>query len=373
MNIFLLITLACSLFLAIYIYYLIVFSKGLNNKNKITNQKKTVSVIIAARNEEENITHILTSLVNQSYSKRLFEVIIANDNSEDRTEEIIERFSEKWNFIKHINITNRNEVKSPKKNALQQAIAISNGEILLLTDADCIVPKYWIESMVRLFTDKTDMVVGFSRTLIRKWESAKFVEKFEFFDFAVLLSAGAGAIGSKKYFGCNGQNLGYTREAFEHVGGFDKINHLISGDDNNLMQLFRKKSKNLQFNLSPHSFVYTKPIKNWVNLINQRTRWASNIKHQIFLNFEFFIYLTSIFFFIIMTFSLFLYNWLIPLFLIAIKSISEFIFFRKAFTKFRLDKRRLRFYPKWVLIQPFFNILIFILGQLDYFKWNGRK
>ncbi|MDP8233113.1 MAG: glycosyltransferase, partial [Candidatus Zophobacter franzmannii] len=109
-------------------------------KIKCSYEKKTVSVCIAARNESENLRKLLTALVNQTYSNKLFEVLIADDDSTDNSRDIIRSFADKYPFIKLLEVKDRLEVISPKKNALTRAIAQTTGEIILTTDADCVVP-----------------------------------------------------------------------------------------------------------------------------------------------------------------------------------------------------------------------------------------
>ncbi len=173
---------------------------------------------------------------------------------------------------------------------MEQAIKSSSNEIILCTDADCLPGKYWVESMVANFTDDMDMVAGFSKTALN-WKTASLAQKFEHFDFLVLFFAAAGAIVSGKIFSCSGQNFAYRKSAYEKINGFASIRHLLSGDDVNLMQLFRKAGCKIGFSFTPYSFVTTQPISSWRALFNQRIRWASNTKWQISLNPEFFLYL----------------------------------------------------------------------------------
>ena len=93
------------------------------------------TVVIAARNEENNLPSLLDDLVNQKIDKNKFEVIIANDRSIDKTEKIINEYSNKYKFIKAIHITKKGEM-APKKYALENAINKSKGKIILATDAD---------------------------------------------------------------------------------------------------------------------------------------------------------------------------------------------------------------------------------------------
>lgn len=358
------------IFLLIYLFYLRLFYIGLKNRNVNFNYSKPfVSIVIAARNEENNIARLLTTLVNQTYPADQFQIIIANDGSTDKTASIVDRFSQKWNKIKLLNVTGREKAISPKKNALSQAIEITEGEIILSTDADCLVGQYWIESMVACFNDN-EMVIGFSRTKLADWPNASFIRKFEHFDFLAMLFAAAGAISTSKYFSCSGQNIAYKKEAFNMVGGFEKIKHLISGDDVNLMQLFRKSGMKVNFAFTDHSYVYTQPIKNIGKFLSQRSRWTSNMKWQIILNPEFFFYLLSVFFITFLPIVILLNYWQLGVGILLIRMIFELIFLKYGYEVFSENKKKLIFYPVWFFIQPFYIIVIALMGGLNLFSWK---
>lgn len=360
--------------LAIYLYYIRVFYTGLSAEKLPKNyDKNPVSVIVAARNEQHNIANLLLTLSNQTYPQNRYEIIIANDGSTDNTKEIVESYANRFDNIKLIDVQNRETAISPKKNALTQAIQIAQNDILLLTDADCIVNKGWIESMVGNFTDETQMVAGFSRTKLDKWNNANLAQKFEFFDIIAIFSAAAGSIRKDKYFSCSGQNIGYRKSAFESVGGFEKIKHLLSGDDVNLMQLFRRSKFKIRFSFHPKSFVFTKPVSDWKELINQRSRWASNMKFQIELNPEFFIYLISFSIFLFSAYYSLFSKFEIAFILLAIKGIADYLFIQKSFKLFRVNKERLSFFINWIIIQPFYIVVVAVFGQLNLFKWHGKK
>lgn len=355
---------------AIYMYYLHLFFLGLKNREiNFDNCKPFVSVVVAARNEEKNIIHLLTALVNQSYAKDKYEIIIADDNSTDRTAEIVKQFSQKWANVKLVYVKDREKVISPKKNALSQAIDISKGEVILSTDADCLVGKYWIGSIVSHFKGK-EMIIGFTRTQLPNWKKAKFIRKFEHFDFLAMIYAASGAISSGKYFSCSGQNIAYKKSAFNKVGGFEKIKHLISGDDVNLMQLFRKSKMKVGFAFTDHSYVYTKPIDSIAKFMSQRSRWVSNMKWQILLNPEFFMYLLSVFFITFLPFVIMFNNWQLGVAILLLRIIMETIFLKKGYEVFDEENKKLKFYPVWFILQPIYIIAVAIMGGLNLFSWK---
>ena len=358
-----------------FLYFLLAatYSWSFNHlKMKRSFKKRLVSVIIACRNEEETLPRLLTLLVNQTYPQDLYEVIVANDDSDDKSEDILRKFSEKFKVINYFNVKDRNLAVSPKKNALSQAITRSKGEILLLTDADCFPKSTWIESMVQGFADDVSMLAGYSSTEI-DWKKASFVQKFEHIDLLCLYIGLAGGFAMGKQFTAIGQNLAYTRAAYEQVGGFSKINHLVSGDDCNFLQLLRKEGLKIKFNFDEDSFVKTKPILSWRKLFNQHSRWFSNLKLMFRLNTEFFLILTALFIYYVgIVITLFI-DWRIFLFALALKFIGEVQMFYFSYPVFKVHRRLIWFYPVWMVIQTIFNILTIFIGQFNWFIWHGKK
>lgn len=356
---------------AIYYIYLVRFWRGISkSNNSFSYEKKTVSVVIAARNEAKTLPQLLTALANQTYSNNLFEVIVANDSSTDRTAEIVEEFSAKWPFIKLHNVTGRENAASPKKNALGQVIELATGEIILSTDADCLVGKYWIESMVAHYKDDVQMVVGFSKTKLSSFSKSSFVRRFEHFDCNSMFSANAGAVATDKYFSCTGQNISYRKSAFQSVGGFEKIKNYISGDDVNLMQLYRLEGYKVVFAFSDHSFAVTRPIENWTQLLNQRSRWASNTKLQLRLNPEFFFYLMAAFATTIGPWILLFISPWIAISLILLRMAGEYRFLKRSFEVFKIENKILKFYPIWFIMQPIYMIVVASFGMFNVFRWK---
>jgi cellulose synthase/poly-beta-1,6-N-acetylglucosamine synthase-like glycosyltransferase len=357
--------------LVVYLYYIVRFYLGLTSHSQdISNAKPTVSVVIAARNEEKNLPFLLTALANQTYSPKLYEVIVANDESSDKTATIVEQFTQKWANFKIVNVKNRQLAKSPKKNALTQAIEVAQGEIILSTDADCMVSQYWIEAMVANFTPNVAMVSGFSQTKLKNWEKSKLIQKYEHFDFLLLLAAAAGATSSGKYFSSTGQNIAYRKSAFEKVGGFQKIKHLISGDDVNLMQLFRKAGFKIRFSFIKHSFVQTQPIANFKQFLNQRFRWASNYKWQLLLNPEFFFYLADFILITILPWIVLFTNWPLALILFLARILADLLYLHKSFSIFGIEKKKIKMYGLWFIAQPLYILAVAICGQLEIFRWK---
>ena len=105
--------------------------------------------MIAAGNEEKNLPDLIHDLVNQEYPMNKLEIIFVNDRSSDATGGILTEAAENYAFIKHIRIDERSSELSPKKHALTLGIEAAQGDIIVSTDADCRVPKFWVSSMAR--------------------------------------------------------------------------------------------------------------------------------------------------------------------------------------------------------------------------------
>lgn len=357
-----------------YIIFVIRFYFGWKRyKPEVNFEKKRVSVVIVARNEAKNLPLLMTSLLSQDYPRELYEIVFGDDDSEDDTEKIMHSYIEAGHNIKYIKSLGRDEAISPKKVALSMAIEAADGDIILTTDADCLVPITWISSMVSRFSDDVSMVAGYSRTLIPAWDKASLLQKYEHFDFALTYMVLGGGYTLGKSWACIGQNLAYRKSAWEAVGGFSKIMHLISGDDVNLMQLMRREGHKIIFNFAPASFTYTHPVKSWKQFINQRSRWASNIKYQLSFNPEFFFILFSMACLYWGGIILLFVNLKLGLLVLAYRIIIELLMVSYSHKHFGVSSRMLRFYPIWLMIMTFMLVFTMILGQLGIFVWHGKR
>ena len=112
--------------------------------NKEPNKFSVGSVVIAARNEELNLPYIIQDLIAQEYPLDKLEVIFVDDRSTDSTNQILKKTCDDYGFIKYVQIENLNEDMTPKKNALSKGIEVASGEIIISTDADCRVGKFWV-------------------------------------------------------------------------------------------------------------------------------------------------------------------------------------------------------------------------------------
>jgi len=363
---------------ALYCVGLILFCIGLFFPNK-SRQKESVSVsvVIAVRNEEDNIAHLLSDLIGQTYPKDRYEVIIINDHSDDGTVDVVQRFCNGNSNVRLIHASEIEKGFTPKKNAIYQGIKNSRGEIILMTDGDCRVLPSWVETMVSYFQQNVGMVVGFSQLGLPE-EKRPFFQRLQATDFLSLMAAAQGSLNFHWPLAASGQNLAYRREAFEEVGGFSRIGHRVSGDDVLLLQLVHQKTHwKIHFAPLEDCFNVSPPEENLHDLLNQRKRWASNGAYQLRLNKIFFLYVVTTFLvnlsllvhfpvYIILSKSL-----IFPLICLMMKCVAEGLLLTKGchvYKRFDLFK----LFPVWFLLQIPYVVFVGFLGSIGHLTWKKR-
>lgn len=257
-----------SVYLILYIilYLGVKISENLNSSDDYF---PFVSVIVAARNEENNIGKCIESFKCLSYPTDLYEIIIVNDRSTDKTKEVIRRNTDGYdNFISIDSSENISEKFPGKANAIDCGIKISRGEIIMMTDADCSVPANWISETVKYFDNKTGMVCGFTRIN----EKNGFSAKVQSLDWLYLLSAAIGSSGFNLTLACIGNNLSFRKKVYEEKGGYGKIKYSVT-EDLALLRTIRNAGYKIKFPVNPLSVVITDECKTFYELYSQKKRW----------------------------------------------------------------------------------------------------
>lgn len=147
-----------SLFLIVYtmIGYPIILKllDMITIKKKIdlnSNYSPKVSLIITAHNEEKVIEQKILNLLKLDYCKENLEIIITSDNSTDRTNDIIKKYTKENPHIFLYEVIKR----KGKTNAQNEAVKVSNGDILIFSDANSLLDSKSISEIVSFFYDKS--------------------------------------------------------------------------------------------------------------------------------------------------------------------------------------------------------------------------
>jgi cellulose synthase/poly-beta-1,6-N-acetylglucosamine synthase-like glycosyltransferase len=230
-----------------------------------------VTILIAARNEEEKIALTIDDILAQDYPKELFEVIIADDHSTDRTAEIISSYADRK--VRLLQLRDDKALNSYKKRAIAEAIKLSTGDFMVATDADCRMGPQWLSSIINDY-EANDLVLISSPVVY--FEEHSLFEYMQTLEFMYLIGIGAAFIGNGKASTCNGANFAYRKDVFYEVGGFQGIDELASGDDELLLQkVAAKYPGRIGFLKSREALVYTHAKPNIKEFMQQRRRWAS--------------------------------------------------------------------------------------------------
>jgi glycosyltransferase involved in cell wall biosynthesis len=228
-----------------------------------------VSVVVACRNMQENLTILLDCINSQDYPKDLFEVIIVDDNSTDRTFETGSVFPFQGNRIA---IYNKG---TGKKDAIMTGIDSASGLLIITTDADCRMGKKWIRNIAAYYEKfKPEMII----CPVQVEAGPGVFGKFQELEFLSLQGITAGSAFTGNGTMCNGANLSFTRESF--FNNADNLHsEIASGDDIFLLHSLKQKSHSKILWLeSSDAKVTTGSSPTVVSFLKQRKRWISKGK-----------------------------------------------------------------------------------------------
>jgi cellulose synthase/poly-beta-1,6-N-acetylglucosamine synthase-like glycosyltransferase len=265
----------CSVFTAGYLLLVLYFIIGwINLKRpeiKTDNYTTKVTVMVAARNEQERIHYTIEDILAQDYPKHLTEIIIVDDHSTDRTAEIISSYADRG--VKLLQLNEAQPLNSYKKKAIAKAISISTGDLMVATDADCRMGTKWLSSIVGYYEANNVVMIS---SPVSFFEEKSLFERMQTLEFSFLIGVGAAFIGHNRASTCNGANFAYRKDTFYEVGGFTGIDELASGDDELLLQKVAERFPGkIGFLKLRDAIVYTHAKYNLKEFLQQRRRWAS--------------------------------------------------------------------------------------------------
>ena len=360
------------LYSVLIVYYWLSWNSIPEFSPQVHSASTRISVIIPARNEEENIGKLLTALIKQSYPKDLFEVIVVNDHSTDRTAEIVKQ------FIGVILVElEEADINSYKKKAIEKGITLAAGELIVTTDADCIPPPRWLETIALFKKENNSVFIAAPVNLISKKGNKNILSFFQQLDFMVLQGITAASVYKQIHSLCNGANLAYEKNVFYEVNGFEGIDKIASGDDLLLMhKIWKQYPGRVHYLKSNEVIVTTEPMKTWKEFINQRIRWSSKAVH----------YDDKRIFWVLLL--VYLFNLSFPVLLVAGIWNLKFIFWflslwiAKTMIEFPFILSLAAFFSKQSLVKYFFffqplhiayTIIAGWLGQFGKYEWKGRR
>ena len=297
-------------------YYIIVFGKfSFGKPQKSTPKRIPISVIVCAKNEEENAKKFIPLLAEQDYPD--YEIILIDDASSDSTLDIFEEFEKQYSNVRLVKVENNEAFWGNKKFALTLGIKAAKNEYLLFTDADCYPSSnQWIKEMSSQFTMSKTIILGYgayekvAKSFLNK------IIRFETMLTAVQYFSWARM--KHPYMGV-GRNLAYKKEEFFNVNGFIDHIQVRSGDDDLFINQASNKS-NTTISYNPESFTYSKPKESYKEWFTQKRRHVSTAEHYKFFDkMQLGLFYTSQLFFFLLVIVLlaFQFQWIAVLAILA--------------------------------------------------------
>lgn len=362
-----------ALFSAFYVFFITRVRIGLYALRCLPPRpdRPMASVVIAARNEAQNIGRCLQSLVQQTYASRSYEIIVVDDGSTDNTASIVESYSARHASVRLLSLPpGRADGQSRKPHALEKGIEQSKGDIILTTDADCLASPRWIELMIKYFSDDVVFVAG----PVVEHDARSFFSRLEQLEFLGLITTAAGLIGSGRPIICNGANIAYRKSAFIAVGGFS--NNRSSNDDESLMnKMVHRKIGKVVFAPDSEAVVVTASANTVASFFRQRLRWANKRGHYEDKTILATLYALYLFFLSVAIVALLLPReprLLLPLSLVlAGKAILDFFALHSGARLFRQHISLFHFFIAELLHVPYI-VLTAAIGQFASMHWKGR-
>ena len=231
-------------------------------------KENSVSVVVAARNEEKRLEKLVMALMGQNHQR--YEVVIVNDRSEDGSRALLDSLAEEFSQLRVIHIDALPDGWTGKKHAVYQGIQNARKTFILLTDADCIPQSpEWINQMTQGFDSRTEFILGFSPYQKKPGLLNQFIQFETLLTGVQYISA---ALRKKPYMGV-GRNLAYRKKLFLEQGfGGDEV--FVGGDDDVFVNKFANRS-NTKVVISAESQVFSEPKESWREYFIQKIRHLS--------------------------------------------------------------------------------------------------
>lgn len=333
-----------------------------------------VSVIIPARNEQKYIGACLESVLRQTYSSQKMEVIVADDHSTDQTASVVVAFHAKHENVRLLRMADHevpDGLQSFKKHAIATAISLAKGNLIVTTDADCVVPPKWIESLVELYQSSNCSFIATPVSMISA--KAGFFPAFQALDFMTLQGITGAVVKSGFAHMCNGASLAYEKASFERVGGFSGIDHVASGDDMLLMEKIAGNER-VGYLQEPAAVVETHAADTVREFLQQRIRWASKsaeYKSRRLKLVLIWVFLVNVWWLILCLHAIFIHDWLLFGVYVLLKIVGELVFLYPV-ARFFNRAALLKWFVPAQPVHVLYTVTAGVLGNFKTYTWKGR-
>ena len=254
-----------------------------------------------------------------------------------------------------------------KANAVAQAVDIAKGEIILTSDADCMVPPTWVDTIIKMYQKDVGCVCGFT---LLKFNSL--FSGMQSMDWAYLLIIASAGVGWGLPLSAVGNNMSFRKKAYNDVGGYHKVGFSVTEDFLLFKSIAYKTNWNVRYPVEPNALVWSEPCANWRELYLQKKRWGTGGLRIHPLGYL----IMSVGFFmsvglLIMPFFLSSYWTWIGVF--AAKSAGDWILLQRPLKKLKQKKLLKYFIPFELYYIIYVTLLPFIVTLTGRVIWKERK
>ncbi len=328
------------------------------------------SIIIPFRNEEANLPFILDDLILQEYPDLCMEILLVDDHSIDQSAQLAANICHKVSNIKLIQLP---EEISGKKEAILKGIENATHDLIITTDADCRVGRYWLSTLASYYSEFYPvMIIG---PVIPENRGKSFFHYFQQLDMISLIGSGAASAIMGKPIYCSGANLCYAKEKVYELDD-PLVRSVVSGDDTLLLLHLKKDNRgSIRFLKSLSATAVTKTEDKISGFLIQRSRWISKSTHyrdpEIIIPASLVLFTNMV---LITSFFMMLCGKMMYLYptLCCIKLLIDGWFLKDLLKFFRM-KFRLIFYFFSSLLYPFYLVVILLINFLITYQWKGRR
>ncbi|MEM1406668.1 MAG: glycosyltransferase [Bacteroidota bacterium] len=318
-----------------------------------------ISILVAARNEENTIALCLQSLIDLNYPKDKYEILVGNDQSTDATASILKEWQSKHGKIKVYHIDEQLGSAKGKANVLAHLTKEARGEFFFMTDADCTVNPSWLKALLGAYKNKVGIVVGIT-DVNSVWQGMDWL-------FALGMIKALHDLNNPVV--AMGNNMFVTRQAYEAIGGYESIPFSVT-EDLELFRQVKKKGYQTRHVASAESTVLTQGISGLMNLLSQRKRWLTGAiqLHPAIV----FLLLMQALYYPALT-GLFFIEWPLAILIFVLKALLQALIVNKVAQTIRRPKKvghmvLFEFYQSYVALV---SSVYFLLPSPV--RWKGRK
>jgi len=255
---------------AAYCITLLIISAGVYRLPKTSESKHfpKVSIIVTCRNEEQDLPDCINSLISIDYPKELLEIILVDDQSSDRTSEIIIEASSQNSNVVSLSTQGFQTNLKAKARGIALGANHAKGEWLFITDADGVVDPGWIKYMLSGTDSKTGLLGG-----VIMVQGNSLLAKLEKASLAFTQPFAIGFAGWGLPFICSGPNMAIRRDIYEKSGGLEEVDFEVAEDLalTNMAQSVKMRTK---LHASPETTVRLKTVPSFGHLLSQQRRWV---------------------------------------------------------------------------------------------------